>query len=98
MSVEFDRESPGKFDSSTLIRETLSRWTGRMHINATKRIIGQKRLQTPEDTQRKQGDNTHQRQSDTWYRPVFSESLLGFGVSSGEFMDEANHWHARRQA
>ena len=29
MSVEFDRESPGKFDSRTLNRETLSRWTGR---------------------------------------------------------------------
>ena len=29
MSVEFSRESPGKFDSRTLSRETLSRWTGR---------------------------------------------------------------------
>ena len=29
MSVEFCRESPGKFDSRTLSRETLSRWTGR---------------------------------------------------------------------
>ena len=29
MSVEFYRESPGKFDSRTLSRETLSRWTGR---------------------------------------------------------------------
>ena len=29
MSVEFDRESPGKFDSRTLSRTTLSRWTGR---------------------------------------------------------------------
>ena len=28
MSVEFDRGSPGKFDSRTLSRETLSRWTG----------------------------------------------------------------------
>ena len=27
MSVEFDRGSPGKFDSRTLSRETLSRWT-----------------------------------------------------------------------
>ena len=33
MSVEFDRGSPGKFDSRTLSRETLSRWTGRIHIN-----------------------------------------------------------------
>ena len=32
MSVEFDRESPGKFDSRTLSRKTLSRWTGRMFI------------------------------------------------------------------
>ena len=30
MSVEFDRGSPGKFDSRTLSRETLSRWTGHM--------------------------------------------------------------------
>ena len=29
MSVEFYRESPGKFDSRTLNRESLSRWTGR---------------------------------------------------------------------
>ena len=28
MSVEFDRGSPGKFDSRTLDRETLNRWTG----------------------------------------------------------------------
>ena len=29
MSVEFDRGSLGKFDSRTLNRTTLSRWTGR---------------------------------------------------------------------
>ena len=29
MPVEFDRGSPGKFDSRTLSRESLSRWTGR---------------------------------------------------------------------
>ena len=29
MSVEFDRGSPGKFDSRTLNRESLDRWTGR---------------------------------------------------------------------
>ena len=29
MSIEFYRGSPGKFDSRTLRRETLSRWTGR---------------------------------------------------------------------
>ena len=29
MSVEFYRESPGKFDPRTLSRKTLSRWTGR---------------------------------------------------------------------
>ena len=29
MSVEFDRVSPGKFDSRTLNRKTLDRWTGR---------------------------------------------------------------------
>ena len=49
--------------------------------------ISQKRLQTQEETPRKEGDNTHQRQSHTWYRPVLLESLLGFGVSSGEFLD-----------
>ena len=29
MSVEFDGESSGKFDSRTLNRKTLNRWTGR---------------------------------------------------------------------
>ena len=29
MSVEFDRESPGKFDSRALNRKTLTGWTGR---------------------------------------------------------------------
>ena len=29
MSVEFDRVSPGKFDSRTLNRNILNRWTGR---------------------------------------------------------------------
>ena len=29
MSLEFDRESPGKFASRTLSRKTLNRWTGR---------------------------------------------------------------------
>ena len=32
MSVEFDRGSPGKFDSRTLNRNTLNRWTGRTGI------------------------------------------------------------------
>ena len=31
MSVEFYRESPGKFDSRTPTRITLNRWTGRMN-------------------------------------------------------------------
>ena len=35
MSVEFYREPPGKFDSRTLSRETLSRWTGRMMSGGT---------------------------------------------------------------
>ena len=34
MSVEFYRGSPGKFDSRTLNRKTLSRWTGRNGVNA----------------------------------------------------------------
>ena len=29
MSIELNWESPGKFDSRTLSRETLSTWTGR---------------------------------------------------------------------
>ena len=29
MSVEFYRVSPGKFDTRTLNRKTLNRWTGR---------------------------------------------------------------------
>ena len=32
MPVEFDRGSPGKFDSRTLNRKTLNRWTGRTTI------------------------------------------------------------------
>ena len=32
MSVEFYRESPGKLDSRTLSRKTLSRWTGRIFL------------------------------------------------------------------
>ena len=32
MSIEFDRGSPGKFDSRTVNRKTLSRWTGRVYI------------------------------------------------------------------
>ena len=31
MSIEFYRGSPGKFDSRTLSRKTLNRWTGRIH-------------------------------------------------------------------
>ena len=34
MSVEFYRGSPGKFDSRTLNRTTLSRWTGRTHVRS----------------------------------------------------------------
>ena len=35
MSVEFDRGSPGKFDSRTLYRETVDRWTGRNNVIST---------------------------------------------------------------
>ena len=49
--------------------------------------IPQKRLQTQEETQRKQGDTMCIIVSDVCYRPVFSESLLGFVVSSGQFRD-----------
>ena len=40
MSVESYRESPGKFDSRTLSRKTLSRWTGRTAILWQKRQKG----------------------------------------------------------
>ena len=33
MSVEFYRESPEKFDSRTLNRKTLTRWTGRTIVS-----------------------------------------------------------------
>ena len=39
MSVEFDRGSPGKFDTRTLSRETLSRWTGRNVFELNKDAI-----------------------------------------------------------
>ena len=39
MSVEFYRESPGKFDSRTLSRTTLNRWTGRMCSNVLLKCI-----------------------------------------------------------
>ena len=34
MSVDFYRESPGKFDSRTLNRKTLNRWTGRSQVSS----------------------------------------------------------------
>ena len=41
MSVELDRGSPGKFDSRTLDRKTLSRWTGRIqHADRHKQPSG----------------------------------------------------------
>ena len=49
--------------------------------------IPQKRLQTQEETPRKRGDTLCNVVFDVYYHPVFSESLLGFGVSSGEFWD-----------
>ena len=55
-------------------------------------MIPQRRLQAQEaqeETPRKQGDTMCIIVSDAYYRPVFSESSLGFGVSSGEFRDRA---------
>ena len=43
MSVEFYRESAGKFDSRTLSRETLSRWTRRIRRSRALGIRGQPR-------------------------------------------------------
>ena len=40
MSVEFYRESPGKFDSRTLKRKTLNRWTGRTGALGRHSLIG----------------------------------------------------------
>ena len=54
MSVEFDRGSPGKFDSRTLNRNALSRWTGRIHVaDGSARGLGAKDC-TPEVTKEKQ--------------------------------------------
>ena len=39
MSVEFDRESPGKFDSRTLNRKALNRRTGRSLLGARRRCL-----------------------------------------------------------
>ena len=39
MSMESYRESPGKFDSRTLSRKTLSRWTGRILLMKTAYIV-----------------------------------------------------------
>ena len=39
MSVEFYRESPGKFDSRTLSREALSRWTQRKDSGLLRAIM-----------------------------------------------------------
>ena len=38
MSVDFYRGSPGKFDSRTLNRTTLNRWTGRSASGALVRV------------------------------------------------------------
>ena len=38
ISIEFDRESPGSFDSRTLNRKTLNRRTGRTHGGAGLRL------------------------------------------------------------
>ena len=52
MSVESYRESPGKFDSRTLSRETLSRWTGRMNIAAQMAFQSFDKLGEPEKIRR----------------------------------------------
>ena len=49
--------------------------------------IPQKRLQTQEETSRKQGDAMCMIVVDVYNRPVVLEYLLGFGVYSGEFRD-----------
>ena len=41
-------------------------------------------MSSPEETPRKQGYTMCFTVFDVYYRPVFSESLLGFEVSSGE--------------
>ena len=46
--------------------------------------IPQKRLQTQEETLRQQGNTMCVVGFDAYYRLVFLQSLLGFGVSSGE--------------
>ena len=51
--------------------------------------IPQRRLPTQEETSRKQGDTIYIIAFGVYYRPVFSEAPLGFGVSSGKFRDWA---------
>ena len=50
-------------------------------------IIPQKRPRTQDETPRIQGDTICVIVFDVYYRPVFSESVLGFGVPSWEFGD-----------
>ena len=55
--------------------------------------IPRRRLKIQEETPRKQGDIMCIVGFDIHYGPVFSESLLGFGVSSGEFRDLVVAFH-----
>ena len=48
MSVEFHRGSPGKFDSMTLSRETLSRWTGRIEAFVSILVQSQSQKSPPD--------------------------------------------------
>ena len=69
MSVEFDRGSPGKFDSRTLNRETLDRWT----VRTTPFIIWPRHHRpvnasatesdTPPPRERRQADGTQKKSS-----------------------------------
>ena len=62
-----------------IIQQGFGKEGGQCHDLEQYPCIPQKRLQTQEEAPRNQGDNTHQRHC--VYRPVFSESLLGFGES-----------------
>ena len=44
MSVEYYRESPGKFDPRTLNRDTLRRWTGRTPVLPERHLDGAPRV------------------------------------------------------
>ena len=61
MSVEFDRGSPGKFDTRTLSRETLSSWTGRRSYVCMQRVVKQLSQLTCDETRERERERGRER-------------------------------------